>query len=151
MTHQNFWMWGDQRLVASPPVNLLYHVILSLILAAAMFVLIRWAYVLSRSSPHLIDQAGDGSANGSNPVRSGEPNEILELFRSVWLTESPGRESGRSFLVSRCRERLTRVSWPSMRFSGSRERDRGPKATVGVATGPRKTAPELSDSLFNTP
>ncbi len=34
-----------------------------------------------------------------------------------------------------------------MRFSGSRERVCHPKATVGVATGPRRDAPRRSDSL----
>jgi len=37
------------------------------------------------------------------------------------------------------------------KFSGSKESDWGPKATVGVATGPRRDAPKLSDSLLNDP
>jgi len=37
------------------------------------------------------------------------------------------------------------------KFFGSRPRAWGPKATVGVATGPQRDAPKLSDSLLNNP
>ena len=44
-----------------------------------------------------------------------------------------------------------RVLGKGARLSGSRESVRGPEATVMVASGTRKNAPELSDSPFNTP
>ena len=44
-----------------------------------------------------------------------------------------------------------RVPKKRVGFSGSKLRAWGPKATLGVVTGPRRTAPELSESLFNDP
>ena len=42
--HQNPWLWADDRLVLGLPVNLLYHVVLSLFVSMAMVSLILCAW-----------------------------------------------------------------------------------------------------------
>lgn len=38
--HLNYWMWDETRLVAGLPVNLLYHLTLSLLLSGVMLVVV---------------------------------------------------------------------------------------------------------------
>ena len=42
--HLNYWLWDDDGLVLGMPVNMLYHVLLSLLLSATMFVLVSKAW-----------------------------------------------------------------------------------------------------------
>jgi hypothetical protein len=42
--HLNYWMWDDARIVLGLPANLLYHVVLSLVLSAVLFLLVRRAW-----------------------------------------------------------------------------------------------------------
>ena len=40
--HLNYWLWTSDRLVLGLPINLFYHVVLTLVLAIAMWALVRW-------------------------------------------------------------------------------------------------------------
>lgn len=40
----NYWMWDDSRIVFGLPMNLLYHVVLSVCFAPIMAVVVRWAW-----------------------------------------------------------------------------------------------------------
>ena len=42
--HLNYWMWDDGRIVLGFPANLLYHVVLSLVLSAVLFLLVHRAW-----------------------------------------------------------------------------------------------------------
>lgn len=42
--HLNYWMWDDARILLGLPSNLLYHITLSLVLSAVLFVLVRRAW-----------------------------------------------------------------------------------------------------------
>ncbi len=42
--HLNYWMWDDARIVLGLPLNLLYHVVLSLVLSVLLFVLVNGAW-----------------------------------------------------------------------------------------------------------
>lgn len=42
--HLNYWMWDDARIVLGLPANLLYHVVLSLVLSAVLFLLVYRAW-----------------------------------------------------------------------------------------------------------
>ncbi len=42
--HQNFWLWDDDRLILGFPVNLFYHIVLSVFLSAVMFGLVKRAW-----------------------------------------------------------------------------------------------------------
>jgi hypothetical protein len=42
--HLNYWMWDDARILLGLPANLLYHVVLSLFLSLALFVLVHRAW-----------------------------------------------------------------------------------------------------------
>ena len=44
LLHQWSWFWNDARLVLGLPVNLFYHSLLSLLLSAIMFVVVRFAW-----------------------------------------------------------------------------------------------------------
>jgi uncharacterized membrane protein len=44
VAYLNYWMWDDARLVWGMPVNLLYHVVLSIALAPIMLVVVRRAW-----------------------------------------------------------------------------------------------------------
>ena len=39
--HLNYWMWDDSRLVLGFPINLLYHIALSLSVSAAMLAMVK--------------------------------------------------------------------------------------------------------------
>ena len=39
--HLNYWLWDADRLVLGLPINLLYHVLLTLALSGVMLVLVR--------------------------------------------------------------------------------------------------------------
>jgi hypothetical protein len=41
VVHLNYWLWGSDRIVMGLPINLLYHLVLTLLLAVAMVVLVR--------------------------------------------------------------------------------------------------------------
>ena len=51
--HLNYWLWDRDELVMGLPFNFLYHVLLSLILSAAMFVLVwkAWPSFLDDEDP----------------------------------------------------------------------------------------------------
>ena len=40
----NYWMWDDGRIVLGFPVNMLYHIVLSVVASATMLVLVRRAW-----------------------------------------------------------------------------------------------------------
>ena len=40
--HLNYWLWDSDRLVSGLPINLFYHVLLTLALALSMSALVRW-------------------------------------------------------------------------------------------------------------
>ena len=42
--HLNYWMWDQDRLVLGFPVNLLYHILLSLLLSLVMLGVVRRAW-----------------------------------------------------------------------------------------------------------
>ena len=42
--HINYWLWDAQGLVLGLPVNLFYHVVLTLVLAGLMWALVRWRW-----------------------------------------------------------------------------------------------------------
>ncbi len=44
VVYLNYWMWDDSRIVLGLPVNLLYHVVLSVCLAPIMVVVVRRAW-----------------------------------------------------------------------------------------------------------
>ena len=44
LLHLNYWMWDETRLVLGLPVNLFYHLMLSLVVSVVMFVLVRRAW-----------------------------------------------------------------------------------------------------------
>ncbi len=44
LLHQGSWFWSDARLVLGLPVNLFYHLILSLLLSAIMIVVVLLAW-----------------------------------------------------------------------------------------------------------
>ncbi len=39
--HLNYWLWGNDRLVLGLPINLFYHVLLTLALSVVMMALVR--------------------------------------------------------------------------------------------------------------
>ena len=39
--HLNYWLWGSDRLVFGLPINLFYHVVLTLALSVGMVALVR--------------------------------------------------------------------------------------------------------------
>ncbi len=41
---ENFWMWGDTRLILGLPVNLAYHAALCLATSAALAAVVYWAW-----------------------------------------------------------------------------------------------------------
>ena len=41
--HLNYWLWDDDRLVLGLPVNLFYHVALTLLVSGLMLLLVRTA------------------------------------------------------------------------------------------------------------
>ena len=42
--HLNYWLWDHDGIMLGLPVNLLYHVLLTLLLSAVMLLLIRMAW-----------------------------------------------------------------------------------------------------------
>lgn len=40
--HLNYWLWDSDRLVWGLPINLFYHVLLTVALALSMSALVRW-------------------------------------------------------------------------------------------------------------
>ena len=44
LLHQGSWLWRDARLVLGFPVNLLYHVALSLLVSAIMLLVVLFAW-----------------------------------------------------------------------------------------------------------
>ena len=44
LLHQGSWLWNDTRLVLGFPVNLLYHVALSLLISAIMLLVVLFAW-----------------------------------------------------------------------------------------------------------
>ncbi len=81
----------------------------------------------------------------------GNQNENGELRDPDRLTQEPRSESDGALGFRRSVKRICAVFADAVRFSGSRESAWGPKATMGVASGAQKSAPKLSDSLFNDP
>ena len=51
--HLNYWLWDADGLVLGLPVNLLYHVLLTLVLSGVMLVLVRryWPAYLDDDDP----------------------------------------------------------------------------------------------------
>jgi len=79
-------------------------------------------------------------------LHSGSQNENGELPDPDRLTQEPRSESDGALCIRRSAKRVCAVFAGAVRFSGSRESDRGPRATLGVAPGPQKNAPKLSSS-----
>ena len=42
--HLNYWLWDADGLVLGLPVNMFYHVVLTVVLAALMWALVRWRW-----------------------------------------------------------------------------------------------------------
>ena len=42
--HQNFWLWDDGRLILGFPINLFYHIVVSVLASAVMFVVVKRAW-----------------------------------------------------------------------------------------------------------
>jgi hypothetical protein len=53
LLHLNYWLWGTDRLVLGLPINLLYHVLLTLALSVVMGTLARrgWPAFLEDEDP----------------------------------------------------------------------------------------------------
>ena len=118
--------------------------------------------VLSESSYEMRSTGGASEKTGNRQTPTGERP----------ATPGPRSESGGALLIRRRHKRVCAVFAAGVRFSGSlvlrseallrrvaRERDRGPRATMGVATEAQKNAPKLSSSrrmarailMFNAP
>lgn len=87
----------------------------------------------------------------TNSVTFEEPNEERGPFAIFCLTQNPGSESPRGFVLSGLGQGVSAVSGSWLIFSGSRESHWSPVGNVGVTTGAQRNGPKLSESLFNDP
>jgi hypothetical protein len=88
---------------------------------------------------------------GSISGTSGEPSWRTRVIAFIQLAKNPESESPRGFFVSGLSQGVSSRPAAEPAFSVSRESDWVPVGTPTVTTARRRTAPELSDSLFDSP
>lgn len=54
LVYEGGWFWGDNRLIAGVPVNLVYHLGVCVLTTLAMVCVVRWAW------PYGLDEGDDG-------------------------------------------------------------------------------------------